>query len=89
MLIDELGAVVNLVVNHDIHVLLGVVLGNILVGELEGGRHGGQQGECDARRERGELRFVENGGRALMDRWGKKNDYRAGAAKRLRLKGIN
>ncbi len=45
MLIDELGRVVDLVVDDDVDVLLGVVLGNILVGEflerhLGGGRWG-------------------------------------------------
>ncbi len=34
MLIDELGRVVDLVVDDDVDVLLGVVLGNVLVGEL-------------------------------------------------------
>lgn len=34
MLIDEGSAVVDLVVDHDVEVLLGVVLSNILVGEL-------------------------------------------------------
>lgn len=34
MLVDELGYVVDLVVNDDVHVVLGVVLGNILIGEL-------------------------------------------------------
>ena len=34
MLVNKLGAVVNLVVDHDVEVLLGVVLGNILIGEL-------------------------------------------------------
>jgi len=37
VLIDKLGAVVNLVVNDNVDVLLGVVLGNILVGELLSG----------------------------------------------------
>lgn len=36
VLVDELGDVVHLVVDHDVEVLLGVVLGNILVGELGG-----------------------------------------------------
>lgn len=34
MLVNELGAVVDLIVNHEEAVLLGVVLGNILVAEL-------------------------------------------------------
>lgn len=42
MLVDERRAVVDLVMDHDIHVLLGVVLSNILVGKLESGRHGGR-----------------------------------------------
>lgn len=36
MLVDELGAIVNLVVDDDVDVLLGVVLSNVLVGELLG-----------------------------------------------------
>lgn len=36
VLVDKLGAVVDLVVDHDVNVLLGVVLGNILVGEFLG-----------------------------------------------------
>ena len=36
VLVDELGDVVHLVVDHDVEILLGVVLGNILVGELGG-----------------------------------------------------
>lgn len=39
MLIDELGAVVDLVVDHDEHILLGVVLSNILVGQFQLGSH--------------------------------------------------
>lgn len=42
VLVDKLGAVVDLVVDHDKEVLLGVVLGNILVRVL--GRHGGRIG---------------------------------------------
>lgn len=42
MLVDKLGAVVDLVVDHDEEVLLGVVLGNILVRVLC--RHGGRIG---------------------------------------------
>lgn len=42
MLVDELAAVVDLVVDHDEDVLLGVVLGNILVGVLLG--HDGRIG---------------------------------------------
>lgn len=34
VLVDELGAVVDLVVDYNVDVLLGVVLGNILVGEF-------------------------------------------------------
>lgn len=36
VLVDELGDVVHLIVDHDVEILLGVVLGNILVGELGG-----------------------------------------------------
>ena len=39
MLIDELGAVVDLIVHHQEAVLLGVVLSNILVGVLGNGSH--------------------------------------------------
>lgn len=39
MLVNELGAVVDLIVDDEVNVLLGVVLGNILVGELLDGRH--------------------------------------------------
>lgn len=42
VLVDELAAVVDLVVDHDEDVLLGVVLGNILVGVLLG--HDGRIG---------------------------------------------
>lgn len=42
VLVDKLGAVVDLVVDHDEEVLLGVVLGNILVRVLL--RHGGRIG---------------------------------------------
>jgi hypothetical protein len=42
VLVDELAAVVDLVVDHDVDVLLGVVLSNILVGELL--RHDGRIG---------------------------------------------
>lgn len=34
MLVDELGGIVDLIVNDDEQVLLGVVLSNILIGEL-------------------------------------------------------
>jgi hypothetical protein len=34
MLIDELGGIVNDIVDHKVEILLGVVLGNVLVGEL-------------------------------------------------------
>lgn len=37
MLVDKLGAVVDLIVDDDVKVLLGVVLSNILVGKLLGG----------------------------------------------------
>jgi len=33
MLVDKLGHVIDLIVDHDKEVLLGVVLGNVLVGE--------------------------------------------------------
>lgn len=40
VLVDELGAVVDLVVDDNVDVLLGVVLSNVLVGELlDGGGH--------------------------------------------------
>lgn len=39
MLIDELGRIVDLVVDDDEEVLLGVVLSNVLVGELCDGGH--------------------------------------------------
>lgn len=34
MLVEELGAVVDLIMNDHVHVVLGVVLSNILHGEL-------------------------------------------------------
>ena len=37
MLVDKLGAVIDLVVDHDVEILLGVVLSNILIGEVLGG----------------------------------------------------
>ena len=40
VLVDELGGIVDLIVDYQVDVLLGVVLGNILVGEFE--RHGVQ-----------------------------------------------
>lgn len=43
VLVHKLSAVVDLVMDHDINVLLGVVLGNILVGKLDGGRHDGRR----------------------------------------------
>jgi hypothetical protein len=47
VLIDELGAVVDLAVDHQEQVLLGVVLGNILVSELL--RHFDGGAESDSR----------------------------------------
>jgi hypothetical protein len=46
MLVNELGAVVDLVVNNNQDILLGVVLGNILVGVFLGGH---LDGECCAK----------------------------------------
>lgn len=46
MLVDELAAVVDLVVDHDKDVLLCVVLGNILVGVLLGGHDGRIGSKC-------------------------------------------
>lgn len=45
VLVDKLGAVVDLVVDDDVEILLGVVLGNVLVGELLGGHLDGVVGE--------------------------------------------
>lgn len=42
VLVHELRAVVDLVVDHNVDILFGVVLGNVLVGKLESGRHGGR-----------------------------------------------
>lgn len=39
MLIDEAGAVVDLVVDNQVEILLGVVLGDLLEGEFLGFRH--------------------------------------------------
>ena len=39
MLIDELGGIVDDVVDHKVEILLCVVLGNILVGEFLSGSH--------------------------------------------------
>lgn len=41
MLVDERGAVVDLVVHDEVEVLLGVVLGNLLEGEFLLVRHDG------------------------------------------------
>lgn len=35
MLVDKLGDIVDLVVDHNVEILLGVVLSNILVSEFE------------------------------------------------------
>lgn len=40
VLIDEAGAVVDLVVDNHVQILLGVVGGDLLEGEFLGGRHG-------------------------------------------------
>jgi hypothetical protein len=37
VLVDKLGAVIDIVVDHDVEILLGVVLSNILIGEVLGG----------------------------------------------------
>jgi hypothetical protein len=39
VLIDEAGAVVDLVVDDEVEILLGVVLGDLLEGEFLGGGH--------------------------------------------------
>jgi len=41
VLVDEAGAVVNLIMNDHVQVLLGVVGGDLGEGELLGLRHGG------------------------------------------------
>lgn len=46
MLVNELGGIVDLIVDHHEDVLLGVVLGNILVGVLLGSHF---DGSCEGR----------------------------------------
>lgn len=48
VLIDEAGAVVDLVMDNHVQVLLGVVGGDLLEGEFLGGRHGDGEGRKKA-----------------------------------------